>query len=431
MADVPPDIDAADLYAEADYTALVRRPRGAVPDLHRLPGPPRPGPRLRRGRGPDAFDRTVAETDYPPAIEASTDRRGQAVVRRLERLDFRVRRSGGSAGTARPTRCAAASRARPAARHAPEAIRAPDGRLAEPDRRAGRHGRGPTAHSWRRSGTCGSASAAPPMWPGVVPRLLAGRLRHAQATPVPGGGRPRGRRLQLICRLVHPAGGQVPPDPAAPPTDRRAARSGGHALRRGHLRGPGRQPVRRSRRGPRLDLRARRRHRLVHDRPALHRRRQPARSRERPGRGMGQRLRPGLSGSRRTTTSPIIVDGGPTPFIEGDEVLVRIGLQARAVRERAREDASLTFVIDTSGSMARESRLELVKDALRILVDELGPDDRVAVVEFGQDARLVLPSTSARDTRPRSSARSTSSSPAAPPTSRPASGSATSRRARR
>ena len=93
----------------------------------------------------------------------------------------------------------------------------------------------------------------------------------------------------------------------------------------------------------------------------------------------------------------VLVDGGPTPFIEGDEVLVRIGLQARAVRERAREDASLTFVIDTSGSMARESRLELVKDALRILVDELGPDDRVAVVEFGQDARLVLPSTSARD----------------------------------
>jgi Ca-activated chloride channel homolog len=93
----------------------------------------------------------------------------------------------------------------------------------------------------------------------------------------------------------------------------------------------------------------------------------------------------------------IIIDGGPTPFVEADEVLVRIGLQARAVRDRAREDASLTFVIDTSGSMARDSRLELVKDSLRILVDGLGPDDRVAVVEFGQDAGLVLESTSARE----------------------------------
>ena len=44
-------------------------------------------------------------------------------------------------------------------------------------------------------------------------------------------------------------------------------------------------------------------------------------------------------------------------------------------------------------------RLELVKDALRILVDELGPDDRVAVVTFGSDARLVLESTPADDRR--------------------------------
>jgi Ca-activated chloride channel homolog len=93
----------------------------------------------------------------------------------------------------------------------------------------------------------------------------------------------------------------------------------------------------------------------------------------------------------------ISIDGGPTPFGGPDEVLVRVGLQAREVRDRQRQDASLTFVIDTSGSMEREGRLELVKDALRILVDELGPDDRVAVVTFGSDAHLALRSTSARD----------------------------------
>ena len=38
-----------------------------------------------------------------------------------------------------------------------------------------------------------------------------------------------------------------------------------------------------------------------------------------------------------------------------------------------------------------------MKDALRILVDELGPNDRVAVVTFGDDARLVLASTPADD----------------------------------
>ena len=47
------------------------------------------------------------------------------------------------------------------------------------------------------------------------------------------------------------------------------------AVRRRHLPGPGQRTRRRYRRGPRLDLRAGRRHRLVRDRPALRRRRQP------------------------------------------------------------------------------------------------------------------------------------------------------------
>ena len=56
-------------------------------------------------------------------------------------------------------------------------------------------------------------------------------------------------------------------------------------------------------------------------------------------------------------TFAIVADGGPTPFTDRDEVLLRIGLQARDVRDRARADTALTFVIDTSGSMEREGRL--------------------------------------------------------------------------
>ena len=96
-------------------------------------------------------------------------------------------------------------------------------------------------------------------------------------------------------------------------------------------------------------------------------------------------------------TFAIVADGGPTPFTEADEVLLRIGLQARDVRDRAREDAALTFVIDTSGSMEREGRLELVKEALRLLVHELGRDDTVAIVTFGNDARVLLEPTRASD----------------------------------
>jgi Ca-activated chloride channel family protein len=96
-------------------------------------------------------------------------------------------------------------------------------------------------------------------------------------------------------------------------------------------------------------------------------------------------------------TFAIVADGGPTPFIAQDEVLLRVGLQARDVRNRARDDAALTFVIDTSGSMAQDGRLELVKDSLRVLVDRLGDRDRVSIVTFGDEARVVLPPTWASD----------------------------------
>ena len=98
-------------------------------------------------------------------------------------------------------------------------------------------------------------------------------------------------------------------------------------------------------------------------------------------------------------TFAISVDGGPTPFSQPDEVVLRIGLRARDVRNRARDDAALTFVIDTSGSMEREERLETVKDALRDLVDGLGQRDTVAIVTFGDDARILLPPTRASDGR--------------------------------
>jgi len=91
----------------------------------------------------------------------------------------------------------------------------------------------------------------------------------------------------------------------------------------------------------------------------------------------------------------ILADGGPTPFTDEDEVLLRIGLQARAVANRDREQASLTFVIDTSGSMEQGGRLEMVKDALRILIHGLDGNDRVSIVSFGSDSQVVLGPTAA------------------------------------
>ncbi|HEY4190711.1 MAG TPA: von Willebrand factor type A domain-containing protein [Candidatus Limnocylindrales bacterium] len=96
-------------------------------------------------------------------------------------------------------------------------------------------------------------------------------------------------------------------------------------------------------------------------------------------------------------TFAISSDGGPSPFLAKDEVLLRIGVKAKEVARFERPPAALTFVVDVSGSMNREDRLGLVKQALTFLVDRLRPRDTVAIVEFGSEARVVLQPTTAKD----------------------------------
>ena len=90
----------------------------------------------------------------------------------------------------------------------------------------------------------------------------------------------------------------------------------------------------------------------------------------------------------------IHIDGAPSKFGEGKRLqLLRIGLQGRVIPDKHRKDAILTFVIDVSASMSYENRLELVKKALNLLVDQLRPTDKVGIVVYGSRGRLVLPHT--------------------------------------
>lgn len=74
--------------------------------------------------------------------------------------------------------------------------------------------------------------------------------------------------------------------------------------------------------------------------------------------------------------------------------LVRVGLATRSAADPAeRPPAALTFVIDVSGSMDEPGRLDLAKESLGMLTDELRDDDSVALVTFSDEARTVLPMT--------------------------------------
>ena len=90
-------------------------------------------------------------------------------------------------------------------------------------------------------------------------------------------------------------------------------------------------------------------------------------------------------------TFAVHIEGAPSRFGEGKRLqLLRIGIQGRVVPDENRKDATLTFVIDVSGSMAMENRLGLVKRALTLLVEQLRPSDEVAIVVYGTRARTVL-----------------------------------------
>lgn len=92
----------------------------------------------------------------------------------------------------------------------------------------------------------------------------------------------------------------------------------------------------------------------------------------------------------------IEADAGPSPF-DPDNVIVRVGVQAERVANADRPNASLTFVIDTSGSMDRSNRLGLVKRSLATLTRELDSTDTVAIVTYSSDAQVILEPTSVAD----------------------------------
>ena len=98
---------------------------------------------------------------------------------------------------------------------------------------------------------------------------------------------------------------------------------------------------------------------------------------------------------------------GPDPFLVRTEVgpapwnpmhrLVRIGIQGQRMDTEDLPPSNLVFLVDVSGSMQPANKLPLLKSALRMLVNQLRPQDRVAIVVYAGAAGLVLKPTSGTD----------------------------------
>jgi Ca-activated chloride channel family protein len=77
--------------------------------------------------------------------------------------------------------------------------------------------------------------------------------------------------------------------------------------------------------------------------------------------------------------------------------LMTIGIQGEKIDMGQLPASNLVFLIDVSGSMGSENKLPLVKQSLLMLIDQLRPNDRVAIVVYAGAAGLVLESTSGAD----------------------------------
>ena len=93
----------------------------------------------------------------------------------------------------------------------------------------------------------------------------------------------------------------------------------------------------------------------------------------------------------------IHIGGGPSAFGSQKHCPMRVGLQGKVIKAEERDDVSLVFVIDISGSMSRENRLGLVKKALGLLVGELRPSGTVGIVVYGSTASVLLELTEGED----------------------------------
>ena len=92
----------------------------------------------------------------------------------------------------------------------------------------------------------------------------------------------------------------------------------------------------------------------------------------------------------------VTVEISDCPWNEKTKLML-IGLQAKEVAKADRPGHNLVFLIDTSGSMYGADRLDLVKRAFMMLLDELEPTDTVSIVAYASQDRVVLEGVPAAD----------------------------------
>jgi len=95
-----------------------------------------------------------------------------------------------------------------------------------------------------------------------------------------------------------------------------------------------------------------------------------------------------------TSSTPfsVVMEAAPSPLSPGRHIL-RVGVATKAKSAYERKPANLVFLVDVSGSMRGRDRLDLAKQSLRILTNNLIDGDTVSLVTYAGSSRVILQPT--------------------------------------
>lgn len=77
--------------------------------------------------------------------------------------------------------------------------------------------------------------------------------------------------------------------------------------------------------------------------------------------------------------------------------LLKIGLKGKEIPTDKLPKSNFVFLVDVSGSMSAANKLPLLQASMKVLLDELRPDDRVSLVYYANNVGVLLEPTLARE----------------------------------
>jgi len=89
---------------------------------------------------------------------------------------------------------------------------------------------------------------------------------------------------------------------------------------------------------------------------------------------------------------------GDCPWKAGHKLL-RLGLKGKSLQEQDIPAANFILLVDVSGSMSGDDRIELLKKGLIKMVEQMRPEDRIAIITYSGSVKKILESTLVKDSK--------------------------------